>query len=192
MPSHDIPRLDNMTRLGNFLNIQHTLKTGTTIDFDNEWKLYCPNNDKKFQQTDISSCGVHVLIQTLAYIQKKKFVVINNSNVQYYRYQLAENLLRKAEPRFDDSDDLPIRIKSYEDLESTEAPPSNPLVASSTFTTIWKAPEGTVKSSFFPVGLWEWLSSGFRIVVSVLTSGGFFGGCWKKYFYGRNWPQYLI
>ena len=49
MPSHDIPRLDKMARLGSFFNIQHSLKTGNTVDFDNEWKICCPNNDERLQ-----------------------------------------------------------------------------------------------------------------------------------------------
>ncbi|CAF1234846.1 unnamed protein product [Rotaria sp. Silwood1] len=36
----------------------------------------------------------------------------------------------------------------------------------------------TSKSGFFLKGLYEWLSSGFNIVVSVVSSGEFVGSCW--------------
>ncbi|CAF4546655.1 unnamed protein product, partial [Rotaria sp. Silwood2] len=72
----------------------------------------------------------------------------------------------------------PIVFKWYEDYASTEASPSNPPDKMTTTTPLWKTLDAPRKSSFSPAGFREWLSSGFHIAGSVVTSGGFVGGCW--------------
>jgi hypothetical protein len=102
---HQISRSQNMIRLANYLNTQYILKTGTTMNSDGSWKLASPTDEKTLQQTDASSCGIHLLMQATSYVQKRKFVIINDANVQCYRYQIAETILRRAEPVSDDSGD---------------------------------------------------------------------------------------
>jgi hypothetical protein len=94
-----------MIRLANYLNTQYILKTGNAMNHDGPWKLAIPTDEKTFQQTDASSCGIHLLMQATSYVQKRKFVVINDDNVQFYRYQIAETILRRAEPVSEDSND---------------------------------------------------------------------------------------
>ncbi|CAF3385896.1 unnamed protein product [Rotaria sp. Silwood2] len=72
----------------------------------------------------------------------------------------------------------PIVFKWYEDYASTEASPSNSPDKLTTTTPIWKTLDAPRKSSFFSAGFPEWSSSGFHIAVSLVTSGGFVGGCW--------------
>jgi hypothetical protein len=105
LSKHQISRSENLIRLASYLNTQFILKTGNTMDYDGPWKLANPTDEKAFQQTDASSCGIHLLIQTASYVQKKKFAIINDENIQCYRYQIAETILRRAELVSDDSND---------------------------------------------------------------------------------------
>ncbi|CAF1364689.1 unnamed protein product [Adineta steineri] len=100
----DIPRTQNLTRLLHVLNIQWLLRHKTAINFEQHWKLATPIIDKKFQQTDAHSCGVHLLIQARAYVNNYKFVHIPQDKIRLYRYQLAEDILRQAELLSDSSD----------------------------------------------------------------------------------------
>jgi hypothetical protein len=105
LPTHNIPRSQNITRLLHVLNIQSLLREQTEISFDDNWKLANPTAEKKLQQTDAHSCGVHLLIQARAYVNNHQFVHIPDDKVRLYRYHIAEDLLRKAELISDDSDD---------------------------------------------------------------------------------------
>ncbi|CAF3950815.1 unnamed protein product, partial [Rotaria sp. Silwood1] len=71
-----------------------------------------------------------------------------------------------------------IVFKSFEEYNSTLVTPSNPPAEATTTTAMWNTLATTSWSGFFPKGLYEWLSSRFNIVVSVVTSGGFVGSCW--------------
>jgi len=99
---HDLPRSRNITHLLHVLNIQHYFRNGTDINFYNTWEIATP--DENIQQNDLHSCGVHILIQAEAYVNNQKFVHITPGKTQLYRYKIAEDLLRKAEP-WPDTDD---------------------------------------------------------------------------------------
>ena len=94
-----------MTCHVNYLNTQYILKTGNTMDYDGPWKLAIPTEEQSFQQTDASSCEIHLLMQAASYVQKRKFAIINDESVQFYRYQIAETILRRGEPVSGDSSD---------------------------------------------------------------------------------------
>ncbi|CAF1088730.1 unnamed protein product [Rotaria sordida] len=85
------------------INIHHFLKTGTDIDFHDSWKLSEPSEDFDLYQNDQHSCGVHLLTQAKAYINREQHKPIPQDELNLYRHQIAEDLLRKAEPISDDS-----------------------------------------------------------------------------------------
>ena len=68
-------------------------------------------------------------------------------------------------------------FKSYEELASTQTTPSYPADEAAIDTTMLNPLTTTSKSGFLPTGVYEWLSSGFNIFVSVATSGGFVCSC---------------
>ncbi|CAF1029304.1 unnamed protein product [Rotaria sordida] len=103
LPTHDIPRQQNLQHLIHMINIHHFLKTGTDIDFHNSWKLSEPSEDFDLYQNDQHSCGVHLLTQAKAYINREQHKPIPQDELNLYRHQIAEDLLRKAEPISDDS-----------------------------------------------------------------------------------------
>ena len=107
---HDLPRSRNITRLLHVLDIQHYFRNGTDINFYNTWEIATPNEN--LQQNDLHSCGINILVQAQAYVNHQKFVHITPSNTQLYRYKIAEDLLRIAEP-WPDSDESysSVRIK---------------------------------------------------------------------------------
>jgi hypothetical protein len=104
MPNHILPRRQNMNRLLKTLDIQHYFHAKTNIDFINDWKYAIPTEDSNFQQQDIHSCGVHLLVYAHAYIQQQKLPNITIENVRLHRFQLAELILRQALPTNFDSD----------------------------------------------------------------------------------------
>ncbi|CAF1111372.1 unnamed protein product [Rotaria sordida] len=72
-------------------------------DFDNGWKLCEPSEEFDLYQNDQHSCGVHLLTQAKAYINHEQHKPIPQDEINLYRHQIAEEILRKAEPIFDDS-----------------------------------------------------------------------------------------
>lgn len=97
LPTITIPRAQNITRILQILNIQNLFLHQHDIDFEHYWKLAIPTEDKHLQQVDAHSCGVHLLIQAQNYIKNYKFVHIPRDRIRLYRYQLAADILRKAE-----------------------------------------------------------------------------------------------
>ncbi|CAF1327049.1 unnamed protein product [Rotaria sp. Silwood1] len=103
LPTHDIPRRQNLQHLIHMINIHHFLKNGTDIDFQNSWKLCEPSEDFDLYQNDQHSCGIYLLTQAKAYTNREQHKPIPQDEINLYRHQIAEELLRKAEPVFDDS-----------------------------------------------------------------------------------------
>ena len=104
MPSHNLNRSRNRERLLHVLDTQYYLKNNRHLDIQNEWQLATPLTDLQLQQDDQHSCGVHLLVQARAYVNKRQFSVINHDNVRLHRFKLAEAILRKAELTGSDSD----------------------------------------------------------------------------------------
>ena len=98
LPTLKIPRAQNITRILHVFNIQNLFSHQKDIDFEHYWKLAIPTEDKFLQQEDAHSCGVHLLIQAQNYIKNYKFVHIPQDRIRLYRYQLAADIIRKAEP----------------------------------------------------------------------------------------------
>ena len=115
MLTANLPRLQNMNRLLHFLDIQYCLKHGTSIDFNGAWKLATPLQDLKLQQDDLHSCGVHLLVHAEAYLNQKRFSVINKENIRLHRYQLGEILLRKADYIQTEAEWESVSISAYKD-----------------------------------------------------------------------------
>lgn len=103
LPTHDLPRTQNMNRLLHVLGIQHKLKTQTPINFEKTWKFCTPSTELNLLQKDSHSCGLHLLIQTKAYINQQQLTTIPTEKIHHYRYQVAEEILRKADPISPDS-----------------------------------------------------------------------------------------
>jgi hypothetical protein len=103
LPTFHIPRSQNINRLLHVLNMQSILRGQGEIPFQQNWKLAIPTEDKQLQQSDIHSCGVHLLVQARAYVNNHKFVHIPDDKILLYRYQIAEDILRKGELVSDDS-----------------------------------------------------------------------------------------
>ena len=105
LPTHNIPRSVNLTRLLHVLNIQHYFRTDANIDFHHLWKFAAPDHDPRLHQHDLHSCGVHLLIQARAYVNNNKFIYMTPNLIQLYRHQIAEDLLHQADihPDSDDS-----------------------------------------------------------------------------------------
>ena len=106
----NLPRTQNMNRLLHFLDIQHSMKHDSSIDFNRDWKLATPLQDLKLQQDDLHSCGVHLLVHAEAYLQRTRFPLINKENICLYRNQIAETLLRKS-----------VNVMTEDDWESVSA-----------------------------------------------------------------------
>ena len=104
--THDIPRTQNLNRLLHILTLQYYLKMNKEINFLTDWRLFSFRSYNNMQQTDAHSCGINLLIRTEAYINQKKFVEIKADQVQLYRYQIAETLLRYAKPPSPDSSSI--------------------------------------------------------------------------------------
>ncbi|CAF4619150.1 unnamed protein product, partial [Rotaria sp. Silwood2] len=103
LPTHDLPRQQNLQRLIHMINIHNFLKNGTDIDFQSGWKLSQPSEDFDLHQNDQHSCGVYLLTQAKAYINREQHQPIPQDEINLYRHQIAEEILRKAEPISDDS-----------------------------------------------------------------------------------------
>ncbi|CAF3408269.1 unnamed protein product, partial [Rotaria sp. Silwood2] len=85
------------------INIHNFLKNGTDINFQSGWKLSEPSEDFNLHQKDQHSRGVYLLTQAKAYINREKHQPIPQDEIDLYRHQIAEEILRKAEPTSDDS-----------------------------------------------------------------------------------------
>ena len=103
LPTFDIPRRQNIQRLIHMINIHHVLKNETDIDFDKGWKLSEPSEGFHLHQNDQHSCGVYLLVQAKAYINREQLKPIPQDEINLYRHQIDEEILREAEPIFDDS-----------------------------------------------------------------------------------------
>ncbi|CAF3760562.1 unnamed protein product, partial [Rotaria sp. Silwood1] len=103
LPTHDLPRRQNLQRLIHMINIHNFLKNGTDIDFHSDWKLSEPSEDFDLHQNDQHSCGVYLLTQAKSYINREQHQPIPQDEINLYRHQIAEEILRKAEPISDDS-----------------------------------------------------------------------------------------
>ncbi|CAF4666543.1 unnamed protein product, partial [Rotaria sp. Silwood2] len=103
LPTHDLPRRQNLQRLIHMINIHNFLKNRTDIDFQSAWKLSEPSEDFHLHQNDQHSCGVYLLTQAKAYINREQHQPIPQDEINLYRHQIAEEILRKAEPISDDS-----------------------------------------------------------------------------------------
>ncbi|CAF3553711.1 unnamed protein product, partial [Rotaria sp. Silwood2] len=84
LPTHDLPRRQKL---------QH---------FQSAWKLSEPSEDFHLHQNDQHSCGVYLLTQAKAYINREQHQPIQPDEINLYRHQIAEEILRKAEPISDD------------------------------------------------------------------------------------------
>ncbi|CAM4951852.1 unnamed protein product [Rotaria socialis] len=101
LPTHDLPRNQNMNRLIHHLNTQYYLRNDTDIDFHDTWQLSTPTTDFNLHQQDSHCCGIHLLTYARAYINRQHFPIITNENVELFRHQIGEELLRVAEPASD-------------------------------------------------------------------------------------------
>lgn len=102
LPTHDIRRMENNMFLMHYLNAQHFLRNGVDINFEKEWKFSMPSDDFKLYQEDNHSCGIYTLMNAKAYVLHEPMHAITSNNVQLYRHQIAEDILRRAEPVSDD------------------------------------------------------------------------------------------
>ncbi|CAF1134810.1 unnamed protein product [Rotaria sordida] len=69
-------------------------KNKANIDFDNGWKLCEPSEEFDLYQNDQHSCGVHLLTQAKAYINREQHKAIPQDEINLYRHQIAEEILR--------------------------------------------------------------------------------------------------
>jgi hypothetical protein len=60
--------------------------------------------DLELQQTDNHSYGVHLLVQARNYVNTKKFVHIPVNKTHPYGFEIAEDILKNAEPTLHDND----------------------------------------------------------------------------------------
>ena len=62
-----------------------------------------PSEDFHLHQDNQDSCGVYLLIQALAYINREQHKFIPQNKIGCYGHQRREDMLRQAESIFDDS-----------------------------------------------------------------------------------------
>ena len=115
----DLPRLANMNHILHVLNLQHYLNTQTEIDFANDWNLITFDDQLSMQQTDNHSCGVRLLVQAQAYVNRVQFINITEDKILLYRYQIAEALLRRGDPDSSGSSTTSVSLLSFLNSNTT-------------------------------------------------------------------------